>query len=245
MKRLLWVIGVLLLSQNWAAAQRHHDISGRWYSPYLDRMIRIGSDRGGIKVRGLFYRNKWVKFQYAGRDEFFCGNGDRIIRVSRDRVVFSSANRRTRITLIPWEYRHDRYEHGRTGWRPGRPSDRDISDDFGRDDDRYFEPEDYAGRDNDYGDPDGGHDGYLDLEGTWMAEGLGRKVYIVDTRDGLKARLQDDSRWYKYFQAKGNSGEYISDDGQKYRWVGQNKLEWSDKSGNKRLVLNRLSGQLE
>lgn len=240
MKRFLLAFVILLLTQNWAAAQRNPGLAGRWYSPYLDRTVRISNDpRSGIRVKGLYRRNKWTWFRYAGKDGFISPPGDRITIIDGDRLIYSSADRRNRITLIPWEYRHDNFRQDRPGNRPP---------DYGYEENRdSFEAERWATRDKDDFDYSRGSDlsTYRDLEGTWLAEGLGKKVYIVDTRDGLKARLQDDSRWYKYLIAKGNADEYTADDGQKYRWTGQGKLEWTDRTGSKRLVLTKLSDTLE
>lgn len=79
------------------------------------------------------------------------------------------------------------------------------------------------------------------IEGTWLAEGIDRLVYITYTRDGIKARLVDDKTWYHYSLHK--TDEYTASDGQRYNYEAP-YLFWYDKSSQRKIQLIKLSDDL-
>lgn len=243
----------MLFALHLGATDNHPRKSERWYSPYLNRQVKIMDDRGGILVKGIFRSNRWTYFEYAGRNEYVSRSGDRLIFARRDVAVFTSRHDRTRLTLVPWSQRKEKYSQPHN--RPGNGRWNDCDQDY-YDEKEYFDDEyDYNNnydryRQSDHRGSQTGSNSTIpgnrrSIEGTWLAEGTGRKVYILDTRDGLKARLEDDARWYKFYSDQSNDGMYTADQGQTYRWTGQNTLEWTDKEGKKRFILKKISDHLD
>ena len=60
------------------------------------------------------------------------------------------------------------------------------------------------------------------LEGLWYNDSPGIYLVVVETRDGIKARLKDERKWVSYVWQK-NEGIYLSDEGN-YYYVKDNTL---------------------
>lgn len=81
----------------------------------------------------------------------------------------------------------------------------------------------------------------LPVEGTWDVKEIDRKVFITETRDGLKARLSDEKEWFTYERSKEDYNIYISQRGSRYEWIGENTMRWISADGKRILTLIKKS----
>ena len=219
---------------------------GRWYNSYSDRTILVKSGHNYIKIKGLRSRNGWTYFDRRGSQIFVDIYGNTIRRKNDDVFVFTDRFRHTRWTFI--------YEgHRRSRWDERRYDRDDAYFDFTED--RHLSAADRKYQDDDF---DNLNDGYakaekyntlppssgknlvvpISLEGVWTASGIDAKVYVVDTRDGIKVRLSNEKKWYVYNWDK-KAGLLLSEDGQSYTLVHDSRLVWRDKTHSKIIYLEK------
>ena len=68
-------------------------------------------------------------------------------------------------------------------------------------------------------------------------------MYIVETRDGIKARFSDELKWYVYLKDSTNS-VYIGENEQKY-FIKNGILIWTNANQTMTFYLTKVSDDLE
>lgn len=209
-----------------------------WYNQYTGITIYTEYFNNGMNVRSLYQRNNITWFKRKSSKTFRDGNGN-IIQIINDRLIFKDRRKRAKLTFIPlseWQN------------RPQKPiqSGKNIvpNDDWDHDNT-------YSQQGNDQlsvkSDPEivGIQQNTIQvtkLEGTWAVANINKKVYIVETRDGIKARFTDDLKWYAYDNIPGTH-IYINEDKEEYILDG-NKLTWKDQNSKKVFIMYKISNDL-
>lgn len=236
MKSVILFFSMLMVSFTTIASNSISE--GNWYNPHLKRSIYITSYHDGIKVKGIHSRYGSTWFEKCGRNTY-CDRYDNYFKVSgRDRLVFYKRDGRVRLTFYP------------TRSNDCEPRSRydDRDDDWYSDDRRYddgYGDDDYNSRNRGKGRVINKRPSYnFSPEGTWQSSDFGKKVFIVDTRDGLKARFSDDSKWYIFKNDDKKSGIYLGDKGHRYEYIDDN-LYWIDNVGQRKYKLTKISDAID
>jgi hypothetical protein len=256
------LISLLSISETSAG---HSTIEDRqyWYNGYLNRTIEIFQYEDGIEVKGLHSNLGYFWFQRRSSHSYFDRYGNKI-KLYRTKIIYYSNRRNSRLTFLPVYDRFDRRncedEYRDRGYHDHDYYDRERYDDYRRNNNRH-------GADNTYrkdrkSRPSEANRSYEkrgitknenivtqdkvsndEIEGTWKVKDLSKKVYIVDTRDGIKARFSDELKWYVY-KSKGQENEFIAENGQTYT-LKNGVLIWSNGDLTKTFYMTKISDELE
>lgn len=248
MKPLL-TLAILVLGLDVLHANDHplRKLDGLWYNQYIDRTIEINAFQDGLKVRGLRGGNRWVWFDRTSPNTYYDQYGNRL-RIHDQFIRYNTRHSRGKLTFIKI-VRKDRYDerpnHSDRS-RNRQNDDRWAEDDFESGNDHY-KYDDYDQRwDNRHGSTQNKSNTYkyegnnTDLEGTWSVNGLDKKVFVTETRDGFKARFDDETKWYSF--TKQTSGAYLDENRNKY-YFENGQLIWEDYRGTRKYNLTKISDE--
>ena len=214
--------------------------NGLWYNNYTGKTIEIQHYADGLKIKGLpAYRN-WARFERNSANTYYDRFGNRI-KLQGPNIRYYTNRRHGRLTFV--KIQNDKHRPTNTRDRHHsieRLDDDDYYDAYDRniritDQDRYLDDEDV----NSSFPITPSRQANNDVEGTWQVNNPDKKVYITETRDGLKARFSDELKWYVY-HLETSSGNYISENGNRYIFE-NDRLVWIDKSGNRKFYMTKIS----
>jgi hypothetical protein len=234
MNRIYFYMVLILLPVFLHAEANQLMVSGKWYNPYINRQIEIIVYPDGLKVRGIHSKNRWTYFERSGNRTFRDWYGNRIRFQGLEELLYTSNTRRARLTFF---LMHG-YQKSRWDKETGGYADRDYYDErdsrYGNDDTDVNEKK-YQNR-NQKVDFD-----IKDMEGTWKVNDLSKNVFIIETRDGIKARFSDENKWFSYIKEPNDSAGFVSEEGHQYIYSEDGKLIWVDKTNAKKFFLNKIS----
>jgi hypothetical protein len=242
MRQVFFVLSILLISLSMHASQSIKE--GSWYNPYLQRNIFISHHRDGVRIKGIHSRYGWTWFERCGKNTFRDRYENTVKFTGSSRMIYFKQNRRARLTFYPVT---DRY-YDRYGERPGGTyrnyGDDDWYSEHDRTDYKYEESQnDVEGRGSALTSRK--HRNLISPEGTWQSRELNRNVYIIDTRDGLKARFSDEHDWYIFKSDDKNKGVFYSEKGHRYEYIDENNMLWIDSSGQRKYKLIKISEEIK
>jgi len=81
----------------------------------------------------------------------------------------------------------------------------------------------------------------INLEGVWHSYSIGEDLIIVETRDGLKARLKKEKKWHVYYRTSENMSTFTSNDGNTYVINSDGSLNYYHKNQSNPLVFEKKS----
>lgn len=227
-------------------------LDGLWYNHYKDRTIEIHAYQDGLKVRGLRPGNRWVWLDRANANTYYDQYGNRL-KVYNEFIRYNTRRMRGKLTFVKLHIKDRNHDHYRNSDHSRSDNRSRHSQNHGWADDDFEDESDvdgYEGRDQKWNKDDDiihnksnttryeGND--TDLEGTWSVNGLDKKVYVTETRDGFKARFNDDPNWYKF--TKQVSGIFIDENGNKY-YFDNGQLIWEDNRGLRKYNLTKISDE--
>ena len=216
-------------------------LDGEWYNNSLHKNIIVHSSHQGYKIKGLYSYHDWTYFEECGRNTF-CDRYENFIRVvSQNRLIFYNRYRRTKLTFYNLGEERNRKYFGNRRVDEDLYSDRDDYHTYGQNQiSSNNQPAKIKSKEK--------RSTPVNLrspEGTWSVADSEKTVYIIDTRDGIKARFIDETVWYIFKNDKDNSGIYISNDGHRYEYLNENSLVWKDKNDTRKFYLTRMSDKIE
>jgi hypothetical protein len=204
--------------------------SGLWYNPKHGKKIEIIAYEDGFKIKGLHtkYSKTWFERinKYSLRD--YEGNK---IHLMDEVIVYMPYRSKSKLTFYKMS---DRVKYS------GKKSYKSLTDNKQKEYEEHNNSSRIISFNNKTYDIS---NVTLDkIEGSWLAKGVDKIVYITETRDGLKARFINDKKWYAYtFDRK--TGQYISIEGHKYQFITPD-LIWNDTTGKKEISLIKISDDL-
>lgn len=266
MKSFHFVFIIYILSIS--AVYSNEKITGQrqfWYNGLLNRTIEVQHYTDGIEVKGLHSRHGYSWFQRRSSTSYFDKYGNKL-KWSRNKVIYYNQRRNSRLTFLP---RYDRTQNRDCDYDPiyRDMGQHDYSDNQNHDYEDYIpnrsdrKNQRYSKQskarehdinrsqsvDNRRSNPSNNfEDQYANttaLEGTWKVKDLNKKVYIVETRDGIKARFSDELKWYVYLKDSTNS-VYIGENEQKY-FIKNGILIWTNANQTMTFYLTKVSDDLE
>ncbi len=236
MKFLIAIFIFLIVSANSFINSQATFFDNNWYNPYFKNSIRTKSYYDGIKVRGIYSGYNWAYFKRCGLNSY-CDKYDNVLKFSyQNRMVYYDRRKRSKFTFYPSsQHARERYyddsHFERNEVYSGRGS-------YESDRESVTLPDDKFKKDNPKENFD--YKQLISPEGTWKVDDPDKLVLIVDTRDGIKARFDDDSKWYVYKNDPNKSGIYLSEAGHQYEYVNENTMIWKDKNGKRQYMLERM-----
>ena len=244
MRALITLIVMFITSSFILNANNPHPRSynGLWHNDYTGKTIEIQAYADGLNIKGLPTYRHWVWFERSSGNTYYDRYGNRI-KIQGPYIRFYTHRRHGRLTFIQLQNDRPRPSAGHDGHKGReRHNEDDYYDQSYRnerynDDDSYNDDRTYTKELNkaqSYSKPS-----YNDPEGTWQVQSPNKKVYITETRDGLKARFSDELKWYTY-KLDTSSGNYISENGNRYIFE-NDRLLWIDKSGNRKFYMTKIS----
>jgi hypothetical protein len=217
--------------------------SGYWYNPFSNRQIEIVSYPDGIKVNGIHNKFGWSWFDKIGSSTYRDVFGNKIRQTAKYELIYTNRNKSERLT-----FRWFKTVNGYDRSYPYRHAD----DEAAADD--YYSPKAEDAKSN-YGQykagdkqdlinsKNGSGSGFLRMEGTWQVNDLSKKVFIAETREGIKARFIDESKWF-VFTKQGLENIFVSESGHQYELFATGELVWSDKERKRKFYLSKISDEL-
>ena len=216
----------------------------RWYNSHTGVTIYTEYFNNGMEVKGLYQKNSIAWFKRK-QNNIFKDNRGNTLRLINDRLVFSDKRKRAKLTFISIP------QHEISNIK--NPASISDSDNHliptNQDNTATLKPsnmantsviaansitDDYIVQNNDVN--------HEKMEGTWAVRSMDKKVFITETREGIKARFTDELKWFEYTQIEGtdrftndNEAQYIRD---------KDMLIWKDKTG-KTFSLYKISDDLE
>lgn len=256
MKPLLTLV-ILVFGLGFLQADDHplRRLDGLWYNQYKNRTIEIHAYQDGLKVRGLRAGNRWVWFERTNPNTYHDQYGNRL-KVYNHYIRYNARHFRGKLTFIKMGGNDRNDDHYRNSDRSRNDSrSRDRQNQGRWDDDDFEDVDDYNYYDetsknwnkrNDDARTTNGdrisknEDRANDIEGTWSVDHLGKKVFITETRDGFKARFNDETKWYSF--TKQDSGTYMDENRNKY-YFENGQLIWEDGKGSRKYNLTKMSDE--
>jgi hypothetical protein len=264
MKTLNIILTITLLCiTDLAGTQSFANFHQFWYNVYLEKTIEIEYFGNGIKVSGLHYGNNHTWFKRRSSSTYYNRFGGKL-KILRNKIVYYDNRTHSRLTFLPINSRTRSYSNT-DDCKPSEHDYYDYDSSFGHEQHRQSKSSydnDREQRNRSKNDISSSKQNNLDgntnsnsypmpisstvthdqIEGTWQVEDLPKKVYIVDTRDGIKARFSDNLTWYIYKKRTENH-LFISENGQKYT-LKNNKLIWSNADNTKSFSMIKISDDL-
>jgi hypothetical protein len=192
--------------------------------------------KDGIRIKGLPYTNKWTYFDRCDRLTYTDGYQGFVRITSSSKMIYYNKRKRIKMTF----FHFDKYKNGRPYYDDHHHNNSDEYQAWDDYDDRAFD--EYENSHNRKYSVE--TESFTSPEGSWSVSGLDKIVYIVDNRDGIKARFNDNSRWYYYRTDSRDPSLYYSDEGHSYERISDNRLIWKDKSGQRTYTLTRISRKI-
>ncbi len=216
MKRVLYLLLLVVLSITVVNANHQYDIEGVFSNYSSSHIIKVRSFRKGIKVKVLdHHHHGWRRYYQVGPRTFESNCGSRI-RVKHNRkglklkIRYADGSRET-------YRRHSFYQN------------ECYSNDWGGDWNTYDDfPPQYSFR-------------HSSVEGTYK-DREGNRIAILETREGFKAKFVGDRKW-KNYRLMGRI--YQDKRGNKYEVLGNGVLEWQGAKSRKRIRIQKISDVVE
>ncbi len=207
-----------------------------WHNTHTGITIYTEYFNNGMEVKGLYQKNNiaWFKRQ---RNNVFKDNKGNSIRLINDQLVFSDRRNRAKLTFLSIPQ-----QHTSTVQNPDLNSDSNKQHSSTIQDNKTtIKPSSVSKKSDKEIIPikDINHD---KMEGTWAVKGMDKKVFITETREGIKARFTDELNWFTYTQVEG-SFTFINEN-EAYYIKENDALIWKDKTG-KTFSLYKTSDTLE
>lgn len=211
-----------------------------WYNSYTGITISTEYHANGMYVRGLYNKNRTSWFKRKSSSTFRDSRGNMIV-ISSDKLIFTDRKRRSKLTFITLT------AHNNNRTINSQP----LSNNNPRMDNKASLSYENNGNNNAVQNQEKlelveentpTSNSLIRLEGTWSVQNLDKKVYITETRDGIKARFTDSMNWVSYERISGTS-DYINQEGEKYT-RNQDNLIWHYNSGQKIFILTKISDDL-
>ncbi len=210
------------------------DLSGYWYSQHLSSSIKIKDKENVLLVKGLNGTNATQVFGRINAKTYEDKRGNRFIIDHCDAIFFIS--------------RRNHYPKKVFFEKIGRAYN-DLNDRSHYKQHSYFEDDFENFDENNYGKPQShtnsneyqnGRSNWLNYEekisGTWRTEKGNMSIVIIDTRDGLKAKLTGTTKWVSYVQNIRKPYEFVDDNGNKYVFNEDLKATWISADRDKRTI---------
>lgn len=213
-----------------------------WYNPYTGITIYAEYYNNGIHVKGLHQINQVTWFKRKGNSTFKDVKGN-TIQLKKDILIYKARNKKAKLTFIPlaeWQ------NHPKSPQKTYQSNNFSSINDDRNNNGLIKGPDDKEMKIKSVHTTD--HQSSLNdisatkLEGTWAVQNLDKKVYIVETRTGIKARFTDNLKWYEYDKIP-NSDTYINKANEKYI-LDNNTLIWYSKDNQNTFVMYKKSNDL-
>jgi len=238
MNRIILLTTLILLPYLFFANNKL-SLSGTWYNPFRDMTIQIVDYPDGIKVRGLHSGFRWVYFDMTGSYTFRDVYGNKIKRIDRGHIIYSARNRNERLTFVNMDDFHIQNDRKLRKYRYYEDYiDSNQQYDRNDNDANYLQEYNYQSENRNQ------KAFFADPEGTWKVKEISKNVFIVETRDGIKARFSDESRWYSYTKDLADPFLFKNEKGHTYRLSDDGQLIWNDKENKRRFYLIKISDEM-
>lgn len=215
-----------------------------WYNAYSGITISTEYHTNGMYVRGLYNKNRTTWFKRKSSSTFRDSRGNTIL-ISSDKLIFTDRKRRSKltfITLTAFNNQHSINSQPLSKSNPRMVDNRDYDTSLSNETTRNVNTVQNQGKLELVEENTSTSISLISLEGTWSVQNLDKKVYITETRDGLKARFTDSMNWVSYERISGTN-DYINPEGEKYT-RNQDNLIWHYSSGQKIFILTKISNDL-
>lgn len=214
-----------------------------WYNAYSGITISTEYHTNGMYVRGLYSKNTTSWFKRKSSTTFRDSRGN-IIVISSDNLIFTDRKRRSKLTFVTLTaYRNKRAVNSQSLSNNPRIDSERINSTLSSNEvsgiNSTAENQEKLELVKEHSST---LNSLISLEGTWSVQNLDKKVYITETRDGIKARFTDSMNWISYERISGTS-DYINQEGEKYT-LNQNNLIWHYKDGQKIFILTKMANDL-
>jgi hypothetical protein len=205
-------------------------ISGLWYNKIANKTIEIKTYLDGIKVVGIHAPNKWTWFDQINKNTYR-DKYDNTIKIGSETIKYVAYRRNIKLTFIkvhlsPEKHNYD--DQSENDYVDKQPTHTLYNQEITKEKKDNIYPSKLLIA--------------KDLVGTWQVQDYDKKVYITDTRDGIKARFNNEKKWYSFTSSAAING-FISADGHSYTIV-DGRLVWTDKTGKKKFYLDKISSEL-
>ena len=214
--------------------QGSHRLDGVWVNVERHDFIRIKVSHDEIFIKGLPLFHGAIRFEHQYGKTFRDKWGHRLT-IEDGNTIFIKWSRHQTIRFIKLDRndrRHRSHEYNRG--HHDRQGDKNWDNDeqyrsYDNDDD-WKENHGSFDEKNDYGDDQSEYDNktiHTDkIEGTYRTSIKNKEIIaILETRDGLKAKVSGSSVWKDYTRNKYNEDEFIDRDGNSYIFKNHN-LKW-------------------
>ncbi|MCZ2100142.1 MAG: hypothetical protein LC107_01230 [Chitinophagales bacterium] len=216
-----------------------------WYNAYTGMTIYTEYYTNGMQVKGLYQKNNiaWFKRKSGG---VFRDNRGNTIRLNNNQLIFSERRKRAKLTFIPLKEDKPVNNHRGNELQPNLSSatTQNVTE----------TPKITTKSNNSVVTPAPKESPEVmiktnlpevnsnQIEGTWAVQGMDKKVFITETREGIKARFTDEFNWFAYERAS-DSNKYINTDNEAYI-LEKDHLIWKNKSDSKIIMLYKISDDL-
>lgn len=213
-----------------------------WYNPYTGITISTQYRPNGMYVTGLYKIDSKNWFKRIKKYKFRDNNGNELT-INQDKLVYTARRNRARLTF----YTTDRdYKHKPAYQRGDYENINNNEKDFGY----LYDTNKNPGVSQNYGQDaaiqaesvPASVSSIMHVEGTWSVKNIAQKVYVTETREGIKARFTDNMKWTDYNKIP-DTNTYQDAHGNIYTLDKEN-LIWHDKSGQKTFILTKISNDL-
>jgi len=253
MRILLYTLALAVLPILAQANSIERSLEGTWINNQTQTTMRVRAKRYGLKIKGLFRRNRTTKFRRSGNGRYIDNRGNELFIKGRNRLVLINRNNGQRLRFNRPVVCGNEYRYGPQYF------DRYYQDQYYNSGDRYYGngsqyvDENYSGgyyktdgrtnqrrerrsadrpqreRNTPNFTPNKIDESRLNkIEGTWQSEVYNRKsVIVVSTRDGIKVKDTTNDKWHRYRLS--TDGLTMTDDkGNSYQ-IDNNHLYWVSK----------------
>jgi hypothetical protein len=235
---------LFLLTISIVKAESPYSLNGIFTDVDNYREILVKTYKRGIKIKGIQKRHphKWVKFERENRYVFVDRNGNHVKLRDRRRgaqIIYKSRRGNTRIfqegvirnsygNSCRSDYNFDnRHDHFGSGYNYNDYSDRGYGS---------------YDHNSDYGDRSDRHNriNRSSFEGTYETA-KGRKIAILNTRTGFKAKFSGERVWKSYDKV---NERFEDRDGNYYILSGPKRMQWNGKYSGKKREITKISDEV-
>ena len=215
--RVLFFIGLLFFLPIFLVASEspidaHRNLTGYWVNAKIKETIKIKDRNNSIFINGLPGTRVDVQFDRIYGNVYKDGFGNKLTVENRN-TIFIDLGRRHSLRYVKWEENDSR--------RWGKEEfDKDYDPFDNHHKDEYFSNnfENQRPYDNNNCSASANWNfSYSEIvTGTWASSIRGREnIAILDTREGIKAKVSGTNRWVDYCQNKVIPNEFIDNKGNK------------------------------
>ncbi len=235
--RIFLTIVVWIILTPFFTAQSRSVCMGDWYNGYLEQAVHIDRYGNKIEILGLHSANSSTVFRRRTSRTYYDAMGN-YIKLSQNKITYYGRRGKVRLTFIASNIIRAEKNNRRREY----PLDHHHS---------YFAPlhQDIEAVDISSHQSNNKYQtahaipSTIDnskIEGTWVLNDKDIKVFILDTRDGIKARISTESQWYIYKNGikpntfTATTGQTFVHSNGKLTWIGQDGIKhfeltkWSD-----------------